>query len=292
MELQGCCRLSYRLKCKLDIVTCAFLRFILLLYSSSPSFWNLLRTVSGGLWWPHQQLPSYSSLDGLAPLRIFCLVFKVIIKRVLSDVSPFIKQDITNFLFWNEVCTRRHRWIGSSSFALSSTSSSIVYFPLDKISILIDKPSDLWIRPDNDNFPFPYIRLAAWLEMFKHTRPGRIVGQGKYNLFDRQISIFETPYCFLWGCRFPGSSNKSCPWWSRLRTPWRLWAVPLTSMAKPELYQISWTALFMDFCNNTSVFLQLLVAFLQHIPVRTRGPNRPSLMQKRYVTNKGPKPTF
>ena len=152
--------------------------------------------------------------------------------------------------------TRRHRWIGSSSFALSSTSSSIVYFPLDKISILIDKPSDLWIRPDNDNFPFPYIRLAAWLEMFKHTRPGRIVGQEKYNFFDGQISIFETPYCFLWGCRFPGSSNKSCPWWSRLRTPWRLWAVPLTSMAKPELYQISWTALFMDFCNNTSVFLQ------------------------------------
>ena len=103
MELQGCCRLSYRLKCKLDIVTCAFLRFILLLYSSSPSFWNLLRTVSGGLWWPHQQLPSYSSLDGLAPLRIFCFVFQLIIKRVLSDVLPFIKQDITNFLFWNEV---------------------------------------------------------------------------------------------------------------------------------------------------------------------------------------------
>ena len=54
------------------IVSCAFIWFIP--YSTSSSFSNLLRTVSGGLWWPHQQLPSYSSLDGLAPLCIFCLV--------------------------------------------------------------------------------------------------------------------------------------------------------------------------------------------------------------------------
>ena len=65
--------------------------------------------------------------------------------------------------------------------------------------------------------------------------------------------------------RRPGSCNSSCQWWSRLRTPWRLWAQPLTSMAKAELNQTDWTTLFKDFCNSTSVFLQLHFAFAMRL---------------------------
>ena len=67
----------------------------------------------------------------------------------------------------------------------------------------------------------------------------------------------------VWGCRCPGCWDNSCRWWSRLRTPWRLWAQPLTSMAKAELMlvdvdvDVGWTILSKDLFFCIFVFLEL-----------------------------------
>ena len=55
--------------------------------------------------------------------------------------------------------------------------------------------------------------------------------------------------------------------WKTIKTHQKPWKTSL------ELNQIGWTTLFKDFCNNTSVFLQLHFAFLQHVssPRRLNG---------------------
>ena len=62
-----------------------------------------------------------------------------------------------------------------------------------------------------------------------------------------------------------------------------------------ELNQIGWTTLFKDFCNNSSVFLQLHFAtdllWCKNMTWRTWGPNRPPLVQKCYMTDTKPQPT-
>ena len=83
-------------------------------------------------------------------------------------------------------------------------------------------------------------------------------------VWDRQarIQVRQSP--------FPGRLGQLQVEALCIGTPWQLWTQPLTSMTKAELNQICWTTLFKDFRNNTSVFLQLHLALLKHVPSTVR----------------------
>ena len=129
----------------------------------------------------------------------------------------------------------------------------------------------------------------------------------------------------MWGCHHRGGCESSCQWWSRWRTPWRMWAQLLTST---EVIQICWTTLvkdfykwFLHFCkffctephfslvddpkNMTCLMhgrnwpLQWKMRYVtktdllwsKNVTWPKRGPNWPPLMQKRDVTKTGPQLT-
>ena len=101
----------------------------------------------------------------------------------------------------------------------------------------------------------------------------------------------------MWGCHHRGSCDSSYQWWSRWRTPWRMWAQLLTST---EVIQICWTTLVKDFYKWFLHFCKFfctephfsLVDDPKNMTCLMHGRNWPLQWKMRYVTKTGSKLTY